>query len=91
MQVKLDSNLDPVRRSATAQHRSPKVASSPATVRFDQSAGLDRALAGMPDMRPDAVERARKLIADPNYPSKETLWRVGELLASGFANVPASA
>lgn len=39
-------------------------------------AELDR----QPEIRPEVVERARALAADPNYPSKDTLRHVGALI-----------
>jgi hypothetical protein len=33
---------------------------------------LQQALQNLPDARPEAVARARKLIADPDYPSQQT-------------------
>jgi hypothetical protein len=39
------------------------------------------AMRKVPDLRPSAVSRARKLLADPNYPSPQVLKKVAELLA----------
>jgi hypothetical protein len=42
---------------------------------------LRQTLENVPDSRPEAVERARKLIADPNYPSQRTLLILARHLA----------
>jgi hypothetical protein len=43
--------------------------------------GLQQALQGLPDSRPEAVERARRLIADPDYPPPD----LQEILAQQLA------
>jgi hypothetical protein len=45
-------------------------------------AALEVSLNGVPDVRPEAVDRARQLIADPNYPSADTI----KTLAGFFAD-----
>jgi len=50
-------------------------------------ANVDRltpALAETPDMRPEAVARARELIEDVHYPPAETTQRIARLLALCF-------
>ena len=42
---------------------------------------LQQSLHNLPDARPEAVARARKLIADPGYPSQQT----EEILARNLA------
>src|SRR4051794_23029751 len=39
-------------------------------------------LANTPEVRADVVARGKALVADPNYPSKETLQRVAGVLAA---------
>ncbi len=50
------------------------------------AAGLDPALTAafkkVPFSREGMVERARQLVADPNYPSDETLRQMSEILAT---------
>jgi hypothetical protein len=62
-----------------------KAVAKPATPRSDklsiENAALLRAeLVRQSEIRPDVVERARALAADPNYPSAETLRRVGQII-----------
>jgi hypothetical protein len=45
---------------------------------------LTRALAATPDMRPEAVARARELIEAVHYPPAETTQRIAHLLAMCF-------
>jgi hypothetical protein len=63
---------------------SPKTPRPP-TQRSDQlstenAAYLHAALARQPEIRPEVVERAKNLAADPNYPSAATLQRVGQFI-----------
>ena len=46
---------------------------------------LKRKLDTEPDVRADKVARGKALIADPNYPSKETMRKVAGLLAEKLA------
>jgi hypothetical protein len=87
MDVKLNAKIGPVGRNSTVQSRAQKPPPKTDSVRLDQSARLDRSLAATPEIRSEAVQRARELIADTTYPSKETLGKVAMLLA---ANIGAS-
>jgi hypothetical protein len=53
-------------------------------VTLTNSSSLEQALANSPASRPDMVERAKGLIADPNYPSSDTLSAVSRQLASAL-------
>jgi len=48
---------------------------------FASSNALESAVQNLPPSRPDAVARARELIADPNYPPADTLRQISSLLA----------
>jgi len=48
---------------------------------FTSSAALDKALKSLPSTRADAVERARTLTSDVNYPPLETIRKISRLLA----------
>jgi hypothetical protein len=84
--MQIDSNMN-VRRYNAANAVNP--ARTPTTgtggdtpeVSLEGSAGLDRALASVPDVRPEAVSRAKALIADPNYPSARNLKQLSGFLA----------
>jgi hypothetical protein len=55
-------------------------------VSLTNSSALEQALGSSPTSRPDMVERAKALIADPNYPSSDTLSAVSRLLASALTS-----
>ena len=48
----------------------------------EQNERLMKLLHAEPDARPDAVERARALVADPTYPSSDLLKQVARRLLS---------
>jgi hypothetical protein len=48
---------------------------------FASSSALEEALQNLPASRAEAVAQAKDLIADPNYPSADTLRQVSVLLA----------
>jgi hypothetical protein len=49
-------------------------------VSTEGAAKLATELARQPEIRPEVVERAQALAADPNYPSPEIMRRVGEMI-----------
>jgi hypothetical protein len=49
----------------------------------DGSAAVSSALASEPSVRPEAMARARALLADPAYPSMDTLRQIAGALLSG--------
>jgi hypothetical protein len=59
-------------------------ASSPPMTAFEESRRLNQALTDTPEVRADQVARAKALVADPNYPSKEQLDRIAGLLAANW-------
>lgn len=50
-------------------------------ISFASSTALENALQGVPDSRPEAVDRARSLINDPDYPSADTIQKLSNFLA----------
>lgn len=64
-------------RSKTTQQKKP-VSTETA---FTASAQLSDRLAATPDVRPDAVSKAKQLIADPNYPDSKTVDTIARKLA----------
>jgi hypothetical protein len=71
------SNLTPPKQRSVAASQAAEAGAS-----FASSNALEVALNGIPDVRPEAVDRARQLIADPNYPSADTI----KTLAGFFAD-----
>lgn len=49
-------------------------------VSTESAAKLSTELGRQPEIRPEVVERAKALAADPNYPSPEVIRRVGEMI-----------
>ncbi len=72
-----------VLRPVTVAARRRKMGGAEWTKSKDERARLRR----VPDVRPEEVARARRLIADPAYPSSETLRRVAFLLAQHWETV----
>lgn len=73
------------RTDAVAPAPSKPVVRGPGADQFSagQSAALRSALAAQTEIRPEVVERAKALAADPNYPSRDVLAKVaGLILAS---------
>jgi hypothetical protein len=48
---------------------------------FENTQALEQTLKETPTVRPEAVERAAGLLADPNYPSNDVLNGVAATLA----------
>ena len=72
--------ITPQKRSAPAA----KAAAAPDS--FANSSALEEAVKNLPASRPEAVAQARDLIADPNYPSAETLRQISHLLADHLSS-----
>jgi hypothetical protein len=49
-------------------------------VSTESAAKLATELTRQPEIRPEVVERAKALAADPNYPPPEVMRRVGEMI-----------
>jgi hypothetical protein len=47
---------------------------------------MKQALMREPDVRPEVVERAKKLAADPNYPSSDILAKIAEKFIADAKN-----
>ena len=55
-------------------------------VSLTSSSALEQALDSSPASRPEMVDRAKTLIADPNYPSSAVLSAVSLQLATGLTS-----
>jgi predicted Zn-dependent peptidase len=55
-------------------------------ISIGDSQNLLQTLKNLPDVRPEQVARAAKLVADPSYPSDEVLGKVADALAGGSEN-----
>ena len=86
--MKIQSNLNAGGVQGPTPSQRP---ASPATpegdgVSIDSSAALDSTLKSLPESRPEAVERAKALVADPAYPSPEIMQKISRHLAAYLAS-----
>jgi hypothetical protein len=86
MEVKLNTNVGAVSLRPTSPSKSRGASEAGDSASFDQSADLNQSLQATPQARPEAVDRAQKLIGDVNYPPRETIRRIATLLAMHLDN-----
>ncbi len=81
MEVNNNINIDPAQwvKINQARQRAPQSGSD--TTSFYRVEALDQAMQATPAVRPEAVERAKKLIAEIRYPGDETIRGIASLLA----------
>jgi hypothetical protein len=86
--MEINSNLSTtgVNGASTPSRPAPEPKMLSDRVSLTNSSALDQALGNSPASRPDMVERAKALIADPNYPSSDTLSSVALHLASALTS-----
>jgi hypothetical protein len=84
MEINTNLNLTGVNGTATPPRSTPAPIMLSDRVSLTNSSALEQALNSTPTSRPDMVERARSLLADPNYPSSDTLSAVSRQLASAL-------
>ena len=87
MEIKLNARLSSVARIASAQPAA-RVNHTPEVDGFAGSHALEARLAATPDVRPEAVERAKQLIGDPGYPPNEAIEKIATLLAMEIELLP---
>jgi hypothetical protein len=85
-------NIDPLSTSGelyrahlSARENEPQPAQSRTQEDYDRlstesSNKVRAALAAMPEVRPEMVERGRALLADPNYPSPQIMRQIASLI-----------
>ncbi len=64
------------------------VSAPPNGALFADSTNLETALRDLPDSRPEAVDRAKQLITNGEYPSPELIEKLANLLASNIGSQP---
>ena len=87
MEVKLNSNLGPVGNVSATNQNLPATRLPQDRTSFESAAVLEKKLADVPEVRPEAVARARDLIASTNYPPPETIDKIAALLATQFGKL----
>jgi hypothetical protein len=68
--------------TSSTKSSGPGAAKATDNASFAGAAGIEGALQAVPDVRPEAVDRARTLINDPSYPPPETIKQLSGFLAS---------
>jgi hypothetical protein len=84
MEINTNLSTNSVNGAATPPRSTPAPTMLSDRVSLTNSSALDQSLANSPASRPEMVERAKALIADPNYPSSETLSALSRQLASAL-------
>jgi hypothetical protein len=57
------------------------------SVDFSRSDRLEEELKNLPDVRPEVVQKGRELVSDTNYPPREGIRRISELLAINYSDI----
>lgn len=81
MEVNNNINIDTAQWVKVNQARQRSTQSGADTTSFYRVEALDQAMKATPAVRPEAVERAKKLIAEIRYPGDETIRGIASLLA----------
>jgi hypothetical protein len=81
--MEINSNLSTngVNASVSAARSTPAQKMPSDRVSLTNLSGMEDLLQNIPSTRPDVVERAKSLIADPNYPSSAIMGAVAQHLA----------
>ena len=66
----------------------PTPLKAPSQAEFAATEALDQALHNAPDIRPEKVERATRLMDDRNYPPPELIRRLSRLFADNIESNP---
>lgn len=84
-------NIDPLKTSGIpvngTHHAAPRQGETTVrsgarsdSISVDRSISIGNAMAAIPEIRPEMVERGRQLLADPNYPSPEINRKIAALI-----------
>jgi len=84
MEINTNLSTTSVDGSIAAKRSSPTPNMPSDRVSLTNSSALDQALQNTPASRPEVVARAQSLIADPNYPSGESLSALSRQFASAL-------
>ena len=86
--MEINSNLSTngVNAAATSLRSTPETNMPTDRVSLTSSSALEQALDSSPASRPEMVDRAKALIADPAYPSSAVLSAVSQHLAAGLTS-----
>lgn len=81
MEINLNSNVGPVPKPTGPRPTARPANAEFVAAEFSQTAALESALRVTPEVRPEVVARAKRLIADVQYPPAETIRQLASLLA----------
>ena len=90
MEINMKINANAIDATPPAKRAATKTAPLSVTGdSFASSNALEGALKNVPDVRPEAVERARQLINDPTYPSAGTVKQLSDFFAKKLQSTQA--
>lgn len=81
MQINPNSPLRPVPTVGNSPLAPAKPQGEQGAVDFKATEALNKALERTPDVRPEKVEKARQDVGQVEYPPRETIQRLAQLLA----------
>ncbi len=84
MEINTNLSTTGVNGAVTSPRSTPAPKMLSDQVSLTNASALEKALDSLPASRPEKVEQARVLIADPSYPSSDTLSAVSRQLASAL-------
>jgi hypothetical protein len=82
MEINANLNANGVNGTPPPRRPSPPAQAASDRASFTGSSALEQALKGLPDARPEAVERARQLVNDPHYPPAVMIHKISVLIAA---------
>jgi hypothetical protein len=82
MEIKLNTQVDPLPRTAAGRVRGREVPAAPGDAEFNQSRALEDRLKSVPDIRADKVAEATRLLSDGSYPPPVTISKIAAILAA---------
>jgi hypothetical protein len=84
MEINLNANIDVVSRANSIPAKPREVGPAQKDVSFERSNALNQALADIPNVRTEAVQRGQALLGSVPYPPEETVAKLAHLLALGL-------
>lgn len=81
MEIRSNYGSQPVNPTSAGKPAVRPGQSNEPAVDFSSSQKLEQQLQSLPDARPEVVQRGRELVSSVNYPAKEGIDRISQLLA----------
>lgn len=88
MEVNANIRTGGVGGPTPAARPTPAASTASDSSSFTSTAAIEKALASLPDVRSEAVERARTLTSNVSYPPLETIRKISKLLAINIDSKP---